>query len=109
MPHGWILQSKLQPPSPPSGWLRRGLRADAPVTLLVAGPGYGKTLGLLDAMTDAEGAGARTVWYSLDAPDADVATFFHHLIAGVQAHIPQFGETVRALLAGDRRDPRLLW
>jgi ATP/maltotriose-dependent transcriptional regulator MalT/DNA-binding SARP family transcriptional activator len=109
MTDAWILKSKLTPPSPPTGWMSRRLGADAPVTLLVAGPGYGKTLGLLGLVAEAEEAGTPTIWYSADALDADAATFFHHLNAGMQSHIPQFGETVRALLGGDRQDPRLLW
>lgn len=112
MPDPWILTSKFIPPSPPTGWLRRRFApgaAPAPVTLLVAGPGYGKTLGLLAGLSDAVDAGAPTLWYSLDARDADPATFFHHLNAGMQAHIPQFGETVRALLGRDGLDARLLW
>ncbi|MDB5101794.1 MAG: transcriptional activator domain protein [Cyanobacteria bacterium RYN_339] len=106
----WILESKLAPPAPPTGWLRRRLdAAEAPATALVAGPGYGKTLALLGALVDAREAGTPTVWYTLDADDSDPAGVFAHLAAGVAAHIPQFGEAVRALAAGDAPDPRRLW
>lgn len=112
MPNPWILTSKFSPPSQPTGWLRRRFApgaGPAPVTLLVAGPGYGKTLGLLADFSEAAQAGTPALWYSLDGRDADAATFFHHLVAGMRSHIPQFGETVRALLGREGLDPRLLW
>ena len=112
MSEPWLLRGKLTPPAPPGGWRRRAGAAGgprAPVPLLVAGPGYGKTLGLLDFVEAAREAGTPTLWYTADHRDADAATLFHHLIAGVERHIPQFGDPVRALLGGDGRDPTLLW
>ncbi len=115
----WLQRSKLTPPAPPGGWRRRPWAAGpprAPVTLLVGGPGYGKTLGLLDFVEAARQAGTPILWYTADSRDTDAATLFHHLIAGVEVHIPQFGEPVRALIgsAGGsnsdvRRDPARLW
>jgi LuxR family maltose regulon positive regulatory protein len=106
----WILESKLAPPAPPAGWIRRRLDvAAAPATALVAGPGYGKTLALLGALVDAREAGVPTLWYNGDADDTDPAGVFAHLAAGVEAHIPQFGEAIRALAAGEGADPRRLW
>lgn len=107
MPDAWILRGKLAPPSQPADWLSRGFAASAaPVLLLVGGPGAGKTLGLLEIVEAARHAGQPTVWYSGDERDADAASLFHHLIAGVEAHIPQFGDPVRALLGGDGADTR---
>ncbi|MDB5098865.1 MAG: transcriptional activator domain [Cyanobacteria bacterium RYN_339] len=109
----WIVQSKLTPPSPPDGWLTRELLPAGlptpPLTLLVAGPGYGKTLGLLSIVKPALERGAPVLWYTLDMYDADPATFFHYMVAGMREHIPQFGEEVKALLMGERLEPRLLW
>lgn len=106
----FIRKTQLTPPEPPVCWLRRGLLGDEPpVAVLEAGPGYGKTLALLEEVARAADAGLPTVWYSLAADDADVAIFFSHLVAGVQAHVPQFGETIRALLGSDRLEPALLW
>ena len=55
MNEAWIVQSKLTPPSPPVDWLVRALhpigQGPPPLTFLVAGPGYGKTLGLLSLVT----------------------------------------------------------
>ena len=45
----WLLQSKLTPPSAPTGWLSRALLPVGtplpPVTVLQAGPGYGTSSG----------------------------------------------------------------
>ncbi|HEY9722933.1 MAG TPA: hypothetical protein V6D47_13055, partial [Oscillatoriaceae cyanobacterium] len=108
MRDAWILDSKLTPPSPPAAWLERGLvKGDLPpVTALVAGPGYGKTLGMLALARRVPGP---LVWYSLDLYDGEPATFFHYLVSGVQQHIPQFGHEIKALLVGERLEPKLLW
>jgi ATP/maltotriose-dependent transcriptional regulator MalT/DNA-binding SARP family transcriptional activator len=109
----WIVPSKLEPPTPPDGVLERTLLAPGlplpAMTFLVAGPGYGKSLGLWSLCRDAFSRGTPVVWYSLDAFDTEVATFFHYLVAGVRRHIPQFGDAVNGLLTGDKLDPRLLW
>lgn len=113
MNEAWIVQSKLTPPSPPVNWLARelfpsGLPHPA-LMCLVAGPGYGKTLGLLSLVAPKLEAGVPVLWYTLDIYDTDAATFFHYLVAGMRRHIPQFGEEVKALLLGERLEPRLLW
>ncbi|MFP5501295.1 MAG: hypothetical protein ACLGIN_02320, partial [Candidatus Sericytochromatia bacterium] len=109
----WIVESKLTPAPPPPGWLyREGLPAGSalpPISLLVAGPGYGKTLALTALAMRAENAGKAVLYYSLDMYDADPATFFHYMVAGMQKHIPQFGDEIKALLVGEKLEPRLLW
>ncbi len=104
----WVATSKLVPPEPPAGWVRRALGDGAPVVVLSAGPGYGKSLALRALWDDAP-AGAVTVWYGLDEDDADVATFFSHLAAGLAAHAPQFGEELLALVGAGKLEPKLLW
>lgn len=107
----WILESKLEAPAPPAFLLRRALvPADEPLppaTLLVAGPGYGKTLALRELA--AHPGEAVALWYGLDELDADPATFFHYLVAGMRREVPGFGEDLLALLAGPPGDPRRLW
>jgi DNA-binding SARP family transcriptional activator len=113
MSETWIVQSKLTPPSPPDGWLTREIFPAGlplpPLTMLVAGPGYGKTLGMLSLVQRASERGAPVLWYTLDSYDADPATFFHYMVAGMRQYIPQFGEEIQALLMGERLEPRLLW
>ncbi|MDB5102141.1 MAG: hypothetical protein JWM80_6562 [Cyanobacteria bacterium RYN_339] len=104
----WILASKLAPPAPPARWLERGfLPAGAPrspVTWLVGGSGYGKTLGLLALAGDAP-----RVWLALDDLDVEPATLFYYLVAGMRAHVPAFGEAIHATLQAGGADPRQLW
>jgi ATP/maltotriose-dependent transcriptional regulator MalT len=106
MRDAWILESKLHPPAPPPHWIERDLSLTSPVTWLVAGPGYGKTLALL---TLARQTGSELLWLTADAHDADTATLFHYLIAGMRKHIPDFGAELKAMLQGGAGDPRLLW
>lgn len=105
----WIITSKLEPPAPADALVRTLWPAPLPRALaLVAGPGYGKTLGLWQVAREAAD-GAPVVWLGLDEQDADPATCFHYLLAGVQAHIPQFGQELQALLAAERLEWRGLW
>lgn len=105
----WITASRLTPPDPPDGALARVWPgAEAPITLLAAGPGYGKSqalAGLLRAAPD----GAVRAWLACDAYDADAAEFFHHLLAAVRLAVPGAGAALEAALAGGRSEPRALW
>src|SRR6266571_2835405 len=67
--------------------LRAGLEGRA--TLLVAGPGYGKTALLARFLKE---SGEDSVWYSLDPSDRDLCVFFRYLVRGVKEHAPEFGE-----------------
>ncbi|HEY9723577.1 MAG TPA: hypothetical protein V6D47_16315, partial [Oscillatoriaceae cyanobacterium] len=106
----WVLKSKLAPPVAPPTLLRCEWLPDGelpPATLLLAGPGYGKTLGLLLLLE--RFAPHPTVWVTLDEGDDEPASFFHLLLAGMRAHVPQFGDELEALLSGERVEPRRLW
>lgn len=108
----WIVESKLSAPKAPEGWLSRELLPPGPlpsVVALVAGAGYGKSLGALSLVAPLQEAGVPVLWYTLDPYDADPATFFGYLVAGLRQHVPQLGEEVKALLSGGRLEPRLLW
>ncbi|MDB5101516.1 MAG: helix-turn-helix transcriptional regulator, partial [Cyanobacteria bacterium RYN_339] len=106
-----ILASKLTIPRLPAGGIVRArlAGAGAPVLLLSAGPGYGKSMALWQLADAARQAGTPVVWYGLDALDVDVAGFFQHLAAGLKAYVPAFGDRLAALLAGGHRDARALW
>lgn len=110
MAEAWIAPGKLTAPTPAADWLERDLApAKVPAVLLVAGPGYGKTVALTHMVQAAERAGTLTLWVALDAFDAEPATFFHTLCAGMQRHIPQFGLEVRAALQGGQSEADQLW
>ncbi len=113
MQESWIDVAKLLEPEPPPSRLPRPrlgeLAGSARLVQLEGGPGAGKTMALLDLVRAAREGGASTFWLSLDELDADPATLFHYLVAGVRREIPQFGADVLALLSGDPPPPRLLW
>ena len=108
----WMLASKLSPPEPPPHWVPRAFadQPALPLTVLVGGPGYGKTLGLL-ALWQAARASADVpgLWVGCEPEDADAATFFPQLVAGLAERVPGFGEAVLALVAAGKHDPRALW
>ncbi|MDB5095889.1 MAG: ATP-dependent transcriptional regulator [Cyanobacteria bacterium RYN_339] len=109
MSDAWILPGKLVPPAvPPDHLPRRLLEAVPSAVLLVAGPGYGKTYAML-ALARRAAEGGVLVWVALDAYDAEPATFFHLLIAGMREHVPGFGQALAALLPEGRLEPRMLW
>lgn len=109
----WIITSKMVAPAPPAGMLSRewaqGAWTGPPVTLLVAGAGYGKTLGLVALSEQAARHGAATVWLSLDGDDADPAVFFPYLVAALRRQIPPFGQDFPAPSAAATMEPRVLW
>lgn len=88
----WILGSKLEPPPLGAGVvLRRGLleqleQARAlPLTLLLAPPGFGKTMLLAQWHRRLQQDGAAVAWLSLDEDDADPARLLGHLALALQA------------------------
>jgi LuxR family maltose regulon positive regulatory protein len=78
-----------------SARLNRALRA--PLTVLAAPAGFGKTTALQIWLEDSP---LPYAWLSLDEDDDAVETFLRHLIAAVQTHRPEFGRTALAALAG---------
>ena len=109
----WIVESKLDPPvAPPDALARALLPVDRPlpaVVMLSAGPGYGKSLALASLALTGLPAGGVVVWLALDELDADPATFFHYVLAGLRRHIPDFGAELEALLGGGQAEPKVLW
>jgi len=75
--------------------LARGV-PDHPLTLLTAGPGYGKTT-LLASFAESYPPG--TVWYSLGPEDADFTVFLWHLVAALGGFSRRFGRSLRASLS----------
>lgn len=66
------------------------------LVLISAGAGYGKTSLLIDFARDADFA---VCWYSLDALDAQLATFVEYLTASIRERYPTFGSSVLTALA----------
>src|SRR6266850_8602078 len=91
-----LLAAKLLPPAIGPLHLRRPrlmdrLRAglEKRVTVVLAGPGYGKTALLAQFLHE---SGEDSVWYSLDPSDRDPSVFFRYLVQGITEHAPEFGE-----------------
>jgi LuxR family transcriptional regulator, maltose regulon positive regulatory protein len=108
-----VIQSQLIPPRRRKGVLRRPrLEArlaealDLPLTLLLAGTGYGKSTALA---TLAE-AGTPLSWYTVTEPDRDPLLFLAHLICAFGHQEPAWCEPVWAFLqeAGGRVSPEAL-
>jgi LuxR family maltose regulon positive regulatory protein len=67
--------------------LRAGLEKRA--TVVVGGPGYGKTALLARFLKE---SGEDSVWYALDSSDRNPSVFFRYLVRGIKEHAPEFGE-----------------
>src|SRR5882762_2549085 len=72
--------------------LRAGL--DRRLTVVLAGPGYGKTALLARFLQESR---EDSVWYSLDFSDRDPSVFFRYLAQGIAEHAPEFGERSQGL------------
>ncbi len=97
-----ILQTKLEPPRVKGTILRRGRlldlireSLDKKLVLICADAGYGKTTLLAQFC---ESLSVPFVYYDLDDTDANMATFFSYLVAGVRKHRPHFGRAVDELV-----------
>ncbi|MEB3223747.1 MAG: BTAD domain-containing putative transcriptional regulator [Candidatus Sericytochromatia bacterium] len=110
--HDTILRGKITRPGLAPAHLARALWPEPGLpaaTVLLAGPGHGKTQAMLSLAAQAERAGHPTAWVSFDELDADALGVFRHLVAAVREQVPPFGSETEALLGSPRLDPRVLW
>ncbi|MFZ6020650.1 MAG: BTAD domain-containing putative transcriptional regulator [Chloroflexota bacterium] len=89
-----VIQSQLIPPLPRKAilprprvrsLLQRALQR--PLTLLLAGTGYGKSTALLDLREE----GRRLFWYTVNEPDRDPLLFLIHLISAFASQNEAYG------------------
>lgn len=101
MPHLPLIQRKLLPPTVPASHVRRsrlierlkaGQDPRIKLTLVSAGPGYGKSTLVADYVAE---TGAPHCWLNLEPQDADPSTFLSYVIGGAYRNWP--GEASRAL------------
>jgi LuxR family maltose regulon positive regulatory protein len=78
-----------------AGLLERA--ADAPVTLVSAPAGFGKTTLLAEWLATRPSA-SHAAWLSIDPTDNDPAVFWTYLIAALQTAVPALGVSASALL-----------
>src|SRR5882762_8337 len=81
--------------------LRAGL--DRRLTVVLAGPGYGKTALLARFLQESR---EDSVWSSLDFSDRDPSVFFRYLVQGITEHAPEFGERSQGLWEALRCRPQ---
>ena len=101
MPHLPLITRKLLPPTVPASHVRRQRLIDRlqagqdpriKLTLVSAGPGYGKSTLVADYVAE---SGVPHCWLNLEPHDADPSTFLSYLIGGCYRNWP--GEASRAL------------
>ncbi len=94
----FFLRTKLLPPRAVSELLARPrlterLQANlnAPITMIAADAGCGKTTLIADFIRNQT---RETVWYQLDHTDADPFVFLGYIAQGIKNFAPNFGETL---------------
>lgn len=99
----FFLRTKLLPPRAVSELLTRPrlterLQANlnAPITMIAADAGCGKTTLIADFIRNQT---RQTVWYQLDHTDADPFVFLGYIAQGIKNFAPDFGETIFPYLA----------
>lgn len=99
----FFLRTKLLPPRPVSDLLKRPrltekllASAAAPVTMVAADAGYGKTTLIADYLRDQP---RPFIWYQLDHTDADPIVFLNYVAQGIKGIEPGFGEALFPYLA----------
>ena len=104
-----LLGAKLLPHSPGPFHLVRPrlhqrLRStlETRATLILAGPGYGKTSLVSSFLQELDGD---SVWLSLDATDRDPWTLFRYLIRGLREYAPELGQRTEGVWQDLRSRP----
>lgn len=94
----YILTAKLRIPANPSQLIDRPRlmpQTLAPITVVCAPAGYGKTT-LISTWT--EHLAMPCAWLSLDSSDNDSTQFMLHLISAIQTQFPQFAQSTASTL-----------
>jgi len=100
----FFLSTKIALPKTSSRWIERprliermGTPPTARVTILHAGPGFGKTACLAQWQKALTTIGVRTAWLSVDPDDDDAAAFLGYLAASLNAADGAIGADVMEL------------
>lgn len=98
-----VLVTKLHPPQIPGPLISRPLLRQRLIagftqcsfTLVAATAGYGKTIFVMDGISEGK---QKTAWFSVDENDNDPVRFMFYLINALQSILPQVGQGVFSLL-----------
>lgn len=100
-----IVRTKFVPPVPRKQFLKRPRLARVfegivlhPITILQAGPGYGKSTGLATYLADHR---VPCFWYTVGETDSDPHAFVLHVVWAIRTARPSVGGRALALLEGD--------
>ncbi|BCX49666.1 protein/transcriptional regulator, LuxR family [Haloferula helveola] len=103
-----VILTKLFRPEPPKDVIARprllarlDQGKDAPLTLVSAPAGYGKST-LVSQWLGSFGAGETSAWYSADPSDNDPESFFLHLVSAIQVALPGACEDSAKLARSNR-------
>jgi LuxR family maltose regulon positive regulatory protein len=115
-PESLFLATKIAIPKAQRRWIARprlierlGVPPASRVTLLHAGPGFGKTACLVQWQKELVLAGFRVAWYTAESEESDPAHFIGYLAAAVnQADGAIGGDVMELARAGSARRPALL-
>ncbi len=99
----FFLRTKLLPPREVAEFLQRPRlteklksNIDAPVTMVAADAGCGKTTLVADFVRNQN---RESVWYQLDHTDADPFVFLGYITNGIKKFTPDFGDTILPYLS----------
>jgi len=102
---GPLVSSKYRPPVRRAGAVPRGRLADrradataAPLTVVSAPAGFGKTTLVSEWLAEAATGGTAVAWLSLDERDNDPAVFWTYLVTALQNAVPGVGDASLGLL-----------
>ncbi len=111
-PQSLLVPTKLTPPQTRASWVRRerllaqlGARGEAPLTLVVAPAGFGKSTLVSQWLSDRAGAGRGLAWLTLDEHDQDAGRFLAYVAGAVSRAAPAALETTAPLLAAPEPPP----
>jgi LuxR family maltose regulon positive regulatory protein len=100
-----FLATKIAAPRESARWLRRprlldhlGVPPAAPLSLVHAGPGFGKTALLVQWQRDLSRAGIPVAWLSVDQNDDNIHLFIAYLAAAINRACPELGRDVIDLI-----------
>lgn len=104
-----VVRTKFLPPVPRKQFLKRPRLAQVfgaimlhPITILQAGPGYGKSTSLAVYLKDHH---VPAFWYTVGETDSDPHTFVLHVVWAMRTVHPTVGGRALALLADDHDRP----
>src|SRR5690625_1259594 len=97
-----VIHSKLIPPIPQTTYMPRSSlikkmneALERQLTIVHSGPGFGKSLGLAQYLSDKN---ILYSWYTITEDDDDIIPFIAYLKASIQRVVPEFGMSIEHII-----------